>query len=500
MSNGGMGGPAPANNDFTNQIGDLTQADLDQMVDQIQNRDLGLLDQAQQAVLDGVGADLDNLPNADQLTDADRQAIADAVANGDPDAVRDLLGDDVNSPAGQDLVDRAVAMQTLNDLRDQLAAGDFDGGDLANLINVFQDIDLTVENQETLWDLTGQLAVDQQLTDWLQETDPGMGDVPFGPDVPLVMVPGLPEGLMMPLDSGAVMIGTGAPGEAIQFGTGNPFEVAGLPVALPGVEPAPEATGTFTAGQIMLANPTTGTVNYSLNQEPQQMTASTEQTLDGTRSWVIEFDRGGSFGMARYQLSEGYYYFKSTERGWELVRKTFKATLDNTENTFAFSYVLDDQVQTINPGETHDLTSALPPVLRFDNGKGEETLRRLDTGSFKVAIGTDTKLDIYAADAVSSPSTPREAAAQTNSVVKSSVRVDVKVAATAAGKNPATAPKSEVAAASRTKSGQKLPKGFTLFDPVKTLKETRSARKLPASFQLFRTAAEQVKVARVVKK
>jgi len=59
-----------------------------------------------------------------------------------------------------------------------------------------------------------------------------MGDVPFGPDDPLVLVPGLPDGLLMPLDGGAVMIGMGEPGDAILFGTGDPLEVAGLPVPL----------------------------------------------------------------------------------------------------------------------------------------------------------------------------------------------------------------------------------------------------------------------------
>ena len=60
-------------------------------------------------------------------------------------------------------------------------------------------------------------------------------------------------------------------------------------------------------------------------------------------TWSIEFDRGGNFGMARYQLSEGYYFFSLTERGWELFKKTFRTTLDNSTNSFAFNYVVDDQ-------------------------------------------------------------------------------------------------------------------------------------------------------------
>lgn len=466
--------PAPANDDFTNLVGDVTQDNLDQMTDQIQDRDLALLDQVQQAALDGIDDDINNLPDAGDFTDDDRQAIRDAIANGDPDALRDLLGDDVDTAAGQDLVDRAAAIQAINDARVQLAGGNFGGGDLANLINAVQALGLPGAGQQAIMDLIGQIAIDQQVTDWLQGTDPGIGDVPFGQDVPLVMMPGLPDGLMMPLDDGAVMIGTGAPGDGIAMGFGNPFEVAGLPVAMPGAEPEAAAEGPIAAGQIMLANPSTETVNYNLNQEPQQIASENEQTLDGGQTWVVEFDRGGSFGMAKYTLSEGYYYFAATDKGWELYKKTFKTTLDNTGNKFAFNYMIGEEQQTINPGETHDLAGTLPPVLRFDNGSGQETLRRLDTGSYKVAVGEDSKFDIYAAASVSVPTQtqPAPAPAATSVVAKKSVSTKKTVAA--------------------QKAGRTLPQGFSLFDPVKALTDTRAARKLPASFSLFRSTADEL--------
>ena len=322
-----------------------------------------------------------------------------------------------------------------------------------------------------------------------------MGNVPFGPDVPLVMMPGLPDGLMMPLDGGAVMIGTGAPGDGIMLGTGNPFEVAGLPVAMPGAEPAAAVTEAIAAGQILIANPSMETVNYNLNQEPQQMAAENEQTLDGSQTWVVEFDRGGSFGMAKYTLSEGYYYFSATDKGWELYKKTFKTTLDNTGNKFAFNYIVNGESQTIQPGETHDLTAALPPVLRFDNGSGTEQQRRLDTGRYQVAVGEDSKLDIFAAESVTVPSTKPAAAA-----IAKIPAAQTKAAAKSSIKQSATKPAASSKLATAKKAGQKLPSGFTLFDPVKSLTDAKTARKLPKSFTLFRSAADEMKVAHTPKK
>lgn len=493
MSRMGIGRAAPTNPGFADLTADLAQADIDRMVSQIRDRDVGLLDQARQIPLIGLDAAIDNLPNADQLSNDDRQALRDAIANGDPNAVRDLLGDAANSPAGADLIDRAAAIQTIDGIRNQLINDIFAAADLANLMNAAQELDLPIADELGLLDLVGQLAVDQQLTDWLQDTDPGVGDVPFDADVPLVLVPGLPDGLMMPLDSGAVMIGTGEPGDAILLGTGNPFEVAGLPVALPGAEPADPATGPIASGQIMLANPTAETVNYNLNQEPQQMSTDFEQTLDAGTSWLIEFDRGGDFGMARYTLIEGYYYFKITEQGWDLVRKTFKAKLDNSGNKFAFNYLIGDEQQTLNPGETHDLTGSLPPVLRFDNGNGQEMQRRLDSGTYRVAISEDAQLDVYAAESVSAPQPSAVAATNTGAKAPSASLRAVAKAVVSAAPAPAAEPTAGPAAMAK-KKGQKLPNGFTLFDPVKALTSPGSARRLPASFTLFRAAADKLQV------
>ena len=45
------------------------------------------------------------------------------------------------------------------------------------------------------------------------------------------------------------------------------------------------------------------------------------QQLTTKGSYLIEFDRGGDFGRARYTITEGLYDFTPTDHGWELYRQ-----------------------------------------------------------------------------------------------------------------------------------------------------------------------------------
>lgn len=49
-------------------------------------------------------------------------------------------------------------------------------------------------------------------------------------------------------------------------------------------------------------------------------------SLHGSGKRVVEFDRGGTFGTARYELTSGQYEFVITDRGWDLVRRATPAS------------------------------------------------------------------------------------------------------------------------------------------------------------------------------
>ena len=50
------------------------------------------------------------------------------------------------------------------------------------------------------------------------------------------------------------------------------------------------------------------------------------RSFSGRNNRVVEFDRGGDFGSARYDLSPGDYEFVITDRGWDLQRRTAATT------------------------------------------------------------------------------------------------------------------------------------------------------------------------------
>jgi len=93
-------------------------------------------------------------------------------------------------------------------------------------------------------------------------------------------------------------------------------QVATRPVAQPVAAPAPTGPN----AEVLLLNPEDDTIAYNLNGTRFDMQPGFSQKLTTRPSWVVEFDRGGSFGTARYTLTKGAYKFIATDRGWDLAR------------------------------------------------------------------------------------------------------------------------------------------------------------------------------------
>ncbi len=61
-------------------------------------------------------------------------------------------------------------------------------------------------------------------------------------------------------------------------------------------------------------------MRYRLNGRDWELPPGHYQDLGLSRRWVIEFDRGGHFGHARYAVGRVKYTFTPTEHGWELFQ------------------------------------------------------------------------------------------------------------------------------------------------------------------------------------
>jgi hypothetical protein len=109
---------------------------------------------------------------------------------------------------------------------------------------------------------------------------------------------------------------------ATQMAGGQP---ARANVGQPGAGSASGAVAAAGLPIVLLNADSEDSIQYRLNGSEQEMPAGYQQLLAGDTTWLVEFDRGGEFGMANYKLTSGTYRFKVTDRGWELFRKNEKA-------------------------------------------------------------------------------------------------------------------------------------------------------------------------------
>jgi hypothetical protein len=223
--------------------------------------------------------------------------------------------------------------------------------------------------------------------------------------------PGIDDGVTLALNPGVVIIGTGGDGE-LTVQSGTPSDI-GVPV-MDGT-PVPASQAAAAGCGVTLKNPKSsrGKINYTLDGESFAMEPGYAQQLPGGRPYLVEFDKGGSFGRTRYTLEQGLYEFSVGTQGWDLFSKVYKATLDNSGNTRDFHYVRAGQAATVAARQKQTLTDTCPIVIVFDQANGGEPARReLKDGVYRVAVDPrQRRLDLFRGDEQALVSTaPRPAA------------------------------------------------------------------------------------------
>jgi hypothetical protein len=63
-------------------------------------------------------------------------------------------------------------------------------------------------------------------------------------------------------------------------------------------------------------------VAFLVDNKDEELSDGQTRTFSGNGNRVIEFDRGGDRGTARYELTGGVYSFVVTNNGWDLVKET----------------------------------------------------------------------------------------------------------------------------------------------------------------------------------
>ncbi|MBX9582067.1 MAG: hypothetical protein K2X87_17315 [Gemmataceae bacterium] len=83
----------------------------------------------------------------------------------------------------------------------------------------------------------------------------------------------------------------------------------------------PNALPPYTGPGVTLRLPAEfpGPVYARIDGRDAELKPGTEVALKDKASYVVEFDRGGNFGAARHELSEGMYKMTVGDKGWQVV-------------------------------------------------------------------------------------------------------------------------------------------------------------------------------------
>jgi hypothetical protein len=215
----------------------------------------------------------------------------------------------------------------------------------------------------------------------------------------VILCPNLARSTLWSLGNGYMAVGTGGQGhfamencsplEALQWPFGDETSLAEVATA------APQAG-------VLLLNPdsTESAITYTISGHNYTMQPGHTQSLPADRAWVIEFDRGGSWGKQRYTLSNGSYNFLPSEKGWELIAKKYQCTIDNSANPNPFHCLINGKPVTIEPLGSKLCQGTYPIVVQFDRGNGASKQIQLTEGNCRPAINrADSGWDLFPVEA-----------------------------------------------------------------------------------------------------
>ncbi|NUQ62261.1 MAG: hypothetical protein HUU20_07220 [Pirellulales bacterium] len=336
--------------------------------------------------------------------------ILQAVKNGDA-AQTQILWTAAAKDVGRasELYKKVATEQLVKDLRNRADSTSLTSGDVREARGAMSKLELDPSKKRAVGSILDVMDDTLKIQNAVTSAVPGAGTdsvgLPAG-SVSIIMNPKLPAAHAVSLGNGHVMIGTGGVG-SFELTTGSVAQAMGLPIA-PG-SPVPANDTQMTLDGVVLINPSnTGTtVHYRLKDTDYTMDPGYTQALAGD-SWLVDFHRGGSFGRKNYTVSAGTFAFTPTGQGWELYAKTFKTTIDNSDNSSEFHYAVQNEHASVAPRQTKAHTSKYPIYIRFDRGNGASIKQvKVQDGVLKVAVNpSDGLWDLYSPESTGGSSSP----------------------------------------------------------------------------------------------
>ncbi|MBI3462731.1 MAG: hypothetical protein HY000_06675 [Planctomycetes bacterium] len=142
-------------------------------------------------------------------------------------------------------------------------------------------------------------------------------------------------------------------------------------------------------------------MSYLLDTHSFSMDPGHQQQLD--RSYTISFDTGAGGQQKKYQLAAGVYEWRLEQpQGWNLYKVNLNIVIDNSRYDGEFRYLLNNEYQSVGPGQVAEHAGDKLFELVFDPGNGGAEVRKLlKSGRYIIGIDPDFgRLDLFEASKV----------------------------------------------------------------------------------------------------
>jgi hypothetical protein len=137
------------------------------------------------------------------------------------------------------------------------------------------------------------------------------------------------------IGTGGVSVGNAPPPGYPPYGYGSPYRYGSRPYygqsividrgySAPATRYVERTPAPYSGPGVTIRNPAASAVTLSYvidSRQAYEIAAGQTEQLTAKGSYLVEFDRGGDFGRARYTITEGLYDFTPTDHGWELYRQ-----------------------------------------------------------------------------------------------------------------------------------------------------------------------------------
>jgi hypothetical protein len=327
--------------------------------------------------------------------------LRDAAKSGDPNRLEQLT-QQFDDTARNELATELAALSSVTKIRQQLlsvkqklAAGETSSGFrqhftvLSTLATNLGDDGLAAAVARMRRDLLLRDTVAQGLE--TSAVGPEQMSLPQG-QVTVISHPWFTTGNTYFSESGLLLVGSKNP--QVLVTTMDAVDALQLPVAKM-AESIPNADPAASNNQITVLNPaaTRTKLSFKINDKDYTLAAGEQQVLRAGDSQTIEFSRGSSGEVARFDISQpGVYAFSAGAAGWDLARLRVDLSIANAPHSVSLVFVVDGAARRIDAGKTIELNSNEPIVVHFDTGEGAGTVakRFADDAVVHFAIDPET--------------------------------------------------------------------------------------------------------------